>query len=63
MVDGADAIAVQTVFGLAGMATSRIPSPDNASTMAFMTAGTDPIVPASPTPFTPSELVGDGVTE
>ena len=31
--------------------------------MAFMTAGADPMVPASPTPFTPSELVGEGVTE
>ena len=36
--------------------------PDSASTMALITAGAAPIVPASPTPLTPSWLVGDGVT-
>ena len=30
--------------------------------MALMTAGVEAIVPASPTPFTPSGLVGLGVT-
>ena len=30
--------------------------------MALMTAGAAPMVPASPMPFTPRALVGDGVT-
>ena len=30
--------------------------------MALITAGAAPMVPASPMPFTPSGLVGDGVT-
>ncbi len=63
MFERAALIAFHTVFGLAGMATSWTPSPDSASTMAFMTAGAAPIVPASPTPLTPSGFVGDGVTE
>ena len=62
LVDWAAWMAVHTVCGLAGIGTSWTPRPDNASTMAFMTAGAAPIVPASPTPFTPSGFVGDGVT-
>ena len=34
---------------------------DRASTMALMTAGAAPMVPASPIPFTPSWFVGEGV--
>ena len=41
---------------------SVMPKGDSASTMALMTAGAEPIVPASPMPFTPSGLVGLGVT-
>ena len=39
-----------------------MPSGDSASTAAFTTAGVAAIVPASPMPFTPSGLTGDGVT-
>jgi hypothetical protein len=55
-------IVRHTVWGEAGMGTSFTPSPDRASTMALMTAGAAPMVPASPMPFTPSGLVGEGVT-
>ena len=41
------------------MSRSRTPS---ASHTAPTTAGVAAIVPASPIPFTPSGLVGDGVT-
>ena len=37
------------------------PSGDSASTTEFTTAGEQPMVPASPTPFTPSGFTGDGV--
>ena len=40
----------------------RTPSGESASTTEFTTAGEQPIVPASPTPFTPSGLTGDGVS-
>ena len=55
-------IAFQTLCGLAGIGMSRTPRLLSASMTAFMTAGADPMVPASPMPFTPSWLVGDGVT-
>src|SRR5690606_4852547 len=55
-------MAVQTLIGLAGMGTSRTPRSESASTMALMTAGAAPMVPASPMPLTPSWLVGEGVT-
>ena len=55
-------IAFHTLSGLAGIGTSVTPRPDRASTMALITAGAAPIVPASPMPLTPSGLVGDGVT-
>src|SRR5262249_27241439 len=55
-------MASQTLWGEAGMAMSRTPMSERASTMALMTAGAAPMVPASPMPFTPSGLVGDGVT-
>ncbi len=40
----------------------RNPEGESASTTAFMTAGGEPMVPASPTPFTPIGFEGDGVT-
>ena len=55
-------MAVHTRSGWAGMAMSVMPSGDRASTMALMTVGAEPIVPASPMPLTPSGLVGLGVT-
>jgi hypothetical protein len=36
--------------------------PDSASLTAFATAAVEAIAPASPTPFTPIGLTGDGVT-
>src|SRR5262245_33774836 len=45
-----------------GMSMCVTPNVESASTIAFTTAGVDPIVPASPTPLTPSGLTGDGVT-
>ena len=44
------------------MSTWRTPYADNASITAFCTAGVDPMVPASPTPFAPSGLSGVGVS-
>jgi len=37
-----------------------MPSGRSASITAFATAGTAPVVPASPAPFTPSGLPGEG---
>jgi hypothetical protein len=51
-----------TVMGDAGIRTSVIPIGRSASTTAFITAGVEAMVPASPMPFTPIGLVGDGVT-
>ena len=48
-------IAFQTFSGDAGMGIDRTPRPERASTMALMTAGAAPIVPASPIPLTPSD--------
>src|SRR3989454_5773787 len=45
-----------------GMSICVMPNSASASTTAFTTAGVDPIVPASPTPLTPSGFTGDGVT-
>src|SRR6266702_3280196 len=42
-----------------GISTFATPS---ASATAFATAGVEPMVPASPTPFTPNGLTGVGVT-
>src|SRR5213592_2983831 len=55
-------IVRQTFSGLAGRGTSVTPRCDNASITALITAGGDAIVPVSPTPFTPSSLLVDGVT-
>ena len=37
-----------------------MPSGRSASITAFATAGSAPVVPASPAPFTPSGLLGEG---
>ena len=59
-------IARQTRIGVTGMSTWRTPRRFRASTTAFCTAGVEPIVPASPMPFTPrvsirGRLHGDAV--
>jgi hypothetical protein len=41
---------------------SLIPNGRSASTTAFITAGVEAMVPASPTPLTPSGLLVDGVS-
>src|SRR5689334_22933072 len=60
--DGLPLISCQTFSGRTGMSMCFTPYGDNASTTAFTTAGVAPIVPASPTPFTPSGLTGEGVS-
>src|SRR5262249_27725437 len=52
----AASIVRQTCCGVHGIVTSLIPSGRSASTIAFTTAGVEAIVPASPTPLTPSLL-------
>src|ERR1051325_546939 len=52
----------QTFSGLIGISRCVTPYGDNASTTAFTIAGVAPIVPASPTPFTPSGFTGEGVS-
>ena len=44
-----------------GISMCRTPRWLNASTTEFTTAGEQPMVPASPTPFTPKGFTGDGV--
>ena len=46
--------------GLSGMSRCAMPSGRSASTVAFTSAGSDPVHPASPTPFAPSAFVGVG---
>src|ERR1700754_4985617 len=53
-------IAAQILDGDAGMAISVTPM---ASVMALITAGGEPMAPASPQPLTPSGLPGHGVFE
>src|SRR5205814_340993 len=55
------AISFQIFSGVSGMSMCRTPSRDKASTTELTTAGEQPIVPASPTPLTPSGFTGDGV--
>ena len=55
-------MACQTFIGEHGIGTSLTPSGRSASTTALTIAGVDAIVPASPTPFTPNELVVEGVS-
>src|SRR5437867_3462897 len=52
----------QIFSGLIGISTCFTPYGDNASTMALTIAGVAPIVPASPTPLTPSGFTGEGVS-
>ncbi len=54
-------ISFQSFSGVIGISICFTPSGDSASTTEFTTAGEQPMVPASPTPFTPSGLTGDGV--
>src|SRR5438045_7631009 len=55
-------ITLQTSSGLIGISRCRTPNGASASTIAPTTAGVAPIVPASPTPLTPSGFTGDGVS-
>jgi hypothetical protein len=55
-------IASYTRTGVCGMSSDSTPSGLSASSTAAATAGVAAIVPASPMPLTPSELVGDGVS-
>src|SRR5919206_3627225 len=55
-------IACHTRIGDSGMSMYVTPSGRSASMTAFTTAGVAAIVPASPTPLTPREFVGDGVS-
>src|ERR1700737_688537 len=51
-------IAAQIRSGAAGLSTGGMRWARNrASTIAFMTAGAEPMAPASPAPFTPNGLV------
>src|SRR5437867_3457841 len=54
-------INCQSFCGVAGIATSRTPNGCSASTIAFITAGVEAIVPASPIPFVPNGFTGLGV--
>src|SRR5690348_11421114 len=49
--------ACHTLSGVAGMSSPAPASPGIASAMAFMTAASAPVVPASPAPLMPSALV------
>ncbi len=55
-------MASHTCCGDAGIRTSWTPIGRSASTTALMTAGVEAMVPASPTPLTPSGLVVAGVS-
>src|SRR5207249_8086335 len=54
--------ARQMRSGAAGMSTCLTPNGARASQTALMIAALEPMVPASPTPLTPSSLSGVGVT-
>ena len=55
-------MASQTRIDPSGMLRNVTPSGRTASITALSTAGVAAIVPASPTPLTPIEVVGDGVS-
>ena len=55
-------IACQIFGGVSGMSMWAMPNGASASITALATAAVDAIAPASPAPFTPSGLTGDGVT-
>src|SRR6185437_1150459 len=52
----------QTFSGLIGMSRWRTPNGASASTTAATIAGVAPMLPASPTPFTPMGFTGEGVS-
>ena len=54
-------MARQTRCGVHGISTSVTPSGRSASITASTTAGVEAMVPASPTPLTPSGLLVAGV--
>src|SRR3989442_5827309 len=58
----ADWINVQIFSGLSGMSMLVIPSGARASRTALTMVGGAAIGPASPTPFAPSGLMGEGVS-
>src|SRR5215831_18088060 len=51
----------QIFSGRARISIWVTPKGASASTMALITAGVEPMVPASPTPLTPIGFTGDGV--
>ena len=55
-------MARQTRSGVVGMSRWRTPRCASASITAFCTAGTEPIVPASPIPLAPRGFNGVGVS-
>src|SRR5665213_64219 len=55
-------MSFQSFSGVSGISRCFTPNGDRASTTEFTTAGDAPIVPASPTPFTPKGFTGVGVT-
>jgi len=56
----ASRIARQMRSGVAGMSKCATPACRIASSTAFMSAGSEPLTPASPTPFAPSGFVAVG---
>src|SRR5215467_3332246 len=58
----ASLLAAQTLAGVSGMSIWRIPRWLTASITEFCAAGVAPIVPASPMPLAPSELIVAGVS-
>src|SRR5205807_8280381 len=57
----ASRIARHSFSGVAGSSTGGAPIAASALLTAFITAGIAPIVPASPTPLTPSGFLSVGV--
>ena len=55
-------MACHTRIGVSGISIHSTPVGLIASSTAAVTAGVAAIVPASPTPLTPSEFTGDGVS-
>ena len=55
-------MARHTRWGVAGISTSSTPHGRRASTIALITAGVEAMVPASPTPLTPSGVSVPGVS-
>lgn len=55
-------IAAQILHGVSGISRCAIPNGARASSTACTIVGGAPIVPLSPIPFTPSGLVGEGVS-